>query len=215
MHDDYLSGTIDAYDRNPLRYEEATGAMTPVAELDAFLALLPDPAARVLDVGCAFGRDTALLAERGLRAEGVDLSAGFLERARQLHPELAFGRMDARSLDFPDRTFGGVWCQATLLHLRDEDVAAAFAEFLRVLVPGGALFASFKEGEGEEELVERFSSDGARFYRYQTVPRVTTMLQDAGYRVAAVDRSNEFERFGPGYRDLTWIHAYAVKPAVD
>ncbi|MEY9963299.1 SAM-dependent methyltransferase [Streptacidiphilus sp. MAP12-16] len=178
------------------------------------MALVADPSGRVLDVGCAFGRDTALLAERGLRAEGVDLSAGFVERARQLHPTLTFGRMDARKLEFPDRTFAGVWCQATLLHLRDGDVATAFAEFFRVLAPGGGLFVSFKEGIGEEQIVERFSSDSARFYSYQTVPQVAAMLREAGFEVASVERSNEFERFGPGYRDLTWIHAYATKAEV-
>ena len=213
MHD-YLDSTIRAYDQSPARYEEATKGMIPAAELDAFMALVADPSGRVLDVGCAFGRDTALLAERGLRAEGVDLSAGFVERARQLHPELAFGRMDARRLEFPDGTFAGVWCQATLLHLKDRDVASAFAEFFRILAPGGALFVSFKEGEGEEQIVERFSSDSARFYRYQTVQQVAAMLREAGFEVAAVDRSNEFERFGPGYRDLTWIHAYATKAEV-
>jgi SAM-dependent methyltransferase len=74
MHD-YLIRTIRAYDENPLRYEEATKGMIPAFELDAFVALLPDPSGRVLDVGCAFGRDTALLAQRGMQAEGVDLSA--------------------------------------------------------------------------------------------------------------------------------------------
>ncbi|MEU9047992.1 MULTISPECIES: class I SAM-dependent methyltransferase [unclassified Kitasatospora] len=210
MHD-YLSGTIRAYDGDPQRYENATAGMVPVAELDAFTALLPDPAGRVLDVGCAFGRDTALLAERGLRAEGVDLTSAFVARAQELHPQLTFARMDARDLAFPDASFAGVWCQATLLHLKDEDVSAALAEFHRVLTPGGALFVSFKEGDGEEEIVEKFSSGSARFYRYQTVRSVTGLVGQAGFRVAAVERSNEFERYGPGYRDLTWIHGYATK----
>lgn len=179
--------------------------MVPVAELDAFMELVPDPAGRVLDVGCAFGRDTRLLAERGLRAEGVDLSRVFVGRAAQLNPQLTFARMDARDLGFPDASFVGVWCQATLLHLRDHDVSAALAEFFRVLVPGGVLFVHFKEGNGEED-VESFSSGSVRFYRYQTVRSVTGLLEWAGFRVAAVERSNESARYGPGYRDLTWIH---------
>jgi ubiquinone/menaquinone biosynthesis C-methylase UbiE len=185
--------------------------MVPVAELDAFMGLVPDATGRVLDVGCAFGRDTELLAERGLRAEGVDLSSAFVARAAQLHPQLAFARMDARELAFPDATFAGVWCQATLLHLKDPDVAAALAEFFRVLTPGGALFVSFKEGDGEEDIVEKFTSDSVRFYRYQTVRSVTALIGKAGFQIAAVERSNEFERYGPGYRDLTWIHGFATK----
>ncbi|MFC8718903.1 class I SAM-dependent methyltransferase [Kitasatospora sp. NPDC057198] len=211
--DDYLSDTIRAYDRDPGRYEQATGGMLPTAELDVFTRLLPDPAGRVLDVGCAFGRDTGLLAGRGLRAEGVDLSPAFVARAAERHPELSFQVMDARRLAFPDGSFDGVWCQATLLHLKDHDVRAALTGFRRVLAPGGALFASFKEGEGEEEVVERFSSDASRFYRYQSAARVTALLEGAGFRVAAVERSNEAERYGPGHRDLTWLHAFATAPA--
>jgi hypothetical protein len=37
------------------------------------------------------------------------------------------------------------------------------------------------------------------------------MLRQAGFRVEAIECSNELDRFGPGYRDLTWIHAYATK----
>ncbi|MEU3497834.1 class I SAM-dependent methyltransferase [Kitasatospora cineracea] len=210
--DDYLSGTIRAYDRDPGRYERATAGMLPEAELDAFVRMLPDPAGRVLDVGCAFGRDTGLLAARGLRAQGVDLSAAFVARAAERHPELPFRVMDARRLDFPDGHFAGIWCQATLLHLKDHDVSAALAGFRRVLVPGGALFAGFKEGEGEEEVVERFSSDASRFYRYQSAAGVTALLEGAGFRVAAVERSHEAERYGPGHRDLTWLHAFAHAP---
>ncbi|MFD7728967.1 class I SAM-dependent methyltransferase [Kitasatospora phosalacinea] len=211
-HDDYLDATVRAYDLDPGRYERATAGMLPTAEIDAFVRLLPDPAGRVLDVGCAFGRDTALLADRGLRAQGVDLSPAFVARAAERRPDLAFQVMDARQLDFPDGHFSGIWCQAVLLHLKDHDIRTALDGFRRVLAPGGALFASFKEGEGEEQVVERFSSDASRFYRYQSAARVTALLTATGFRPTAVERSHESERYGPGHRDLTWLHAFATAP---
>ncbi|MEV6163478.1 class I SAM-dependent methyltransferase [Streptomyces sp. NPDC052052] len=206
---DYLSRTLAAYGHSARTYETATKDMVPDAELDAFTALLPDPAGPVLDAGCAFGRDTALLAARGITVTGIDLSEHFLDRARELHPGLDFRRMDVRALDFPDASFAGVWSQATLLHLRDEDVAAALSEFRRVLRPGGALFVSFKEGKGEEEIVESFSADGARFFRYQTAERVRGLLEGAGFAGPDVRVVNERERYGAGHRDLNWLTAYA------
>ncbi|MCQ1575860.1 class I SAM-dependent methyltransferase [Streptomyces parvus] len=206
---DYLSRTLAAYGCSAHQYEAATKDMVSDAELDAFIELLTDPAGPVLDAGCAFGRDTALLAARGPAVTGIDLSEAFLVRARELHPALDFRSMDVRALDFADGSFVGVWCQATLLHLKDEHVRDALGEFHRVLRPGGALFVSFKEGQGEEEIVESFSADAARFFRYQTADRVRGMLEAAGFADPDVRVVNELERYGPGHRDLNWLSAYA------
>ncbi|ANP49519.1 SAM-dependent methyltransferase [Streptomyces griseochromogenes] len=208
---DYLSRTLAAYEHSPLKYETATRGMIPDRELDRFTSMLPEETGPVLDAGCAFGRDTALLADRGVTVIGIDLSDSFLSRARELHPRLDFRRMDVCALDFPGRSFAGVWCQATLLHLRDDHVRVALSEFHRVLRPGGALFVSFKEGEGEEEFVESFSADAARFFRYQTADRVHGLLADAGFVRPVVRAVNERERYGEGHRDLTWLTAYAHK----
>ncbi|MBB5935442.1 class I SAM-dependent methyltransferase [Streptomyces zagrosensis] len=206
---DYLSRTLAAYEHSVHTYECATKDMLPDEELDLFARMLPDPAGPVLDAGCAFGRDTALLAARGIAVTGVDLSEPFLVRARELHPALDFRRMDVRALDLPDACFAGVWSQATLLHLKDEHVATALSEFSRVLRTGGALFVSFKEGEGEEEFVESFSADAARFFRYQTAGRVRGLLEAAGFAGPDVRIVNERERYGPGHRDINWLTAYA------
>ncbi|GAB1644452.1 class I SAM-dependent methyltransferase [Krasilnikovia sp. MM14-A1259] len=208
----YVARTLAAYEQDPERYERATRAMDSGQELDRFVALLPDRAGPVLDAGCAFGRDSASLAARGVDVVGVDLTPAFIARARQLHPELRFGVMDVCELDFPDATFAGVWCQATLLHLVDEHVAQALTEFGRVLRPGGALYVSFKEGDGEEFAVERFSSDGARFFRYQSVERVRSLVAEAGLDVVEVIRQNERDRHGAAHRDITWLQAYAHRP---
>ncbi|WP_431043053.1 class I SAM-dependent methyltransferase [Streptomyces sp. P1-3] len=209
---DYLSRTLAAYSHSVDKYETATKGMVPDAELDTFAMLLPDPAGPVLDAGCAFGRDTALLAARGMAVTGIDLSEPFLARARELHPGFDFRRMDVCELDFADGAFAGVWCQATLLHLKDEHVKEALSEFHRVLRPGGALFVSFKEGEGEEEFVESFSADAARFFRYQTADRVRRLLDTTGFAGPDVRVVNERKRYGAGHRDLNWVTAYARTP---
>ncbi|MCM2577291.1 class I SAM-dependent methyltransferase [Streptomyces meridianus] len=210
--DAYITRTVQAYERDTARYEAATRAMDATVELDRFTALLPLDSLPVLDAGCAFGRDSALLADRGTEVVGIDLAAGFIQRARELRPDIRFERMDVRALELPDASLAGVWCQATLLHLRDEHVAEALGEFARVLVPGGVLFAGFKAGSGEEVTVEGFSSDGARFFRYQSPESVRGLLEAAGFRVLNVRTENERRRFGPGYRDIDWIHAFAVVP---
>src|SRR5688572_24884373 len=99
---DYIDRTIRAYDSHPEKFEAATKEMTPMEAFEKFVAQIPTNRFPVLDAGCAFGRDTALLASRGYQVIGTDISEALLQRACQLYPELEFINMDVRQLDFDD-----------------------------------------------------------------------------------------------------------------
>lgn len=69
--------------------------------LDALLGPLPE-GARVLDIGCATGRNSLHLVERGLRPVGVDPAAALLPSALARVPAV---RADGRALPFADGSF--------------------------------------------------------------------------------------------------------------
>jgi ubiquinone/menaquinone biosynthesis C-methylase UbiE len=208
---DYIDRTLRAYDAHPDKFEAATAAMSLGEELTEFAGRISAKDQPVLDVGCAFGRDTAWLAEQGLHTIGIDMSRALLKRAAELHPDLDFRVMDMRELVFEDASIAGIWCNATILHLNAEDMRRALSEFRRVLVAGGIVFVSFKEGEGEEEIVEKFSSDCARYYKYVTESDVRRLIEDAGLQIEKLYRINERERWGPDKRDLNWVNCFARK----
>lgn len=209
--EDYVQHTLRAYDAHPEKYETATAAMAPQEEIQKFIDLLPETDMPILDAGCGFGRDTALFTERGLQSTGIDMSEGLLKRAAELYPQLTFKKMDVRDLDFADNSFVGIWCHATLLHLKDEDVLAALKEFKRVLAPGGILFVSFKEGTGDEEFVEKFSSESSRYFNYQQDKHVEEMIKQSGLNVVNLYLINEREKWGADKRDLNWVYCFAQK----
>ena len=178
MSGDYISKTLQAYNDSPEKYVESTAEMVLMPELETLVGLLPNSDKPMLDAGCAYGRDMDVLGSRfGRSVVGIDMSDELLQRGKQLHPQFDFKNMDVRHLDFSDETFSGVWCNAVLLHLSDEDIEQSLTELRRVLIPGGAICISFKEGEGTEQLVEKFSSNGARFYNYKTLPASEEMLR--------------------------------------
>jgi ubiquinone/menaquinone biosynthesis C-methylase UbiE len=118
--------------------------------------------------------------------------------------------MDVRKLDFSDESFAGIWCNAVLIHLNDADVAKALAEFRRVLVPGGTLFATFKHGEGEEVRQGSFTNSAPRYYKFQTVESVTGLVEQSGLAVDKIYSVNELERWGlERAEDL--VHCFARK----
>lgn len=207
---EYIKKTIAAYDQSPYKYQASTEGMTPSKEFEHFIELLKGKT--VLDAGCAFGRDTAAFSQEGLDVTGIDLSEGLLNKAKELYPTLNFQKMDVRSLDFKDESFDGVWSHATLLHLNDQDLSKALSEINRVLKPEGALFVSFKKGEGSSEVVESFSSDAARFYNFKTFDALEPILDAAGFKGIDGYYINEQELFSDSSkRDLKWLHCFAIK----
>ncbi|MBI3185573.1 MAG: class I SAM-dependent methyltransferase [Myxococcales bacterium] len=93
---------------------------------------------RVLDLGCGPADGTALLAQEGAVAFGLDYSEGMLERARR--EPLVRGllvRGDAGKLPFRAGSFEKVVCTNSFHHYPDH--RAALAEIRRVLKPGGLL----------------------------------------------------------------------------
>lgn len=102
------------------------------------LRYLP-PAGRVLDLGCAFGYGTRLLA-RSHEAYGADASPRYIARARRAAPSIPFTLAPAERLPYADGFFDGVLLLDMLEHVRRE--RPVLDEVYRVLKPGGTLVVS-------------------------------------------------------------------------
>lgn len=101
--------------------------------------LLPADAARVLDLGCAFGFGTRRIAG-GRLAVGIDVSAEYIARAARAGGGARYLRAAGDALPFRDAAFDAVVCLDVLEHVPDE--AGVIAEVWRVLRPGGAFILS-------------------------------------------------------------------------
>jgi SAM-dependent methyltransferase len=95
----------------------------------------------VLDYGCGDGQFSIILAARGARVFGIDISPKLVAQARASAANMAcngsapqFLAGDAHDTPFPDATFDYVVGNGSLHHL---DLEKAFAEIARLLKPGG------------------------------------------------------------------------------
>ena len=119
----YGCGRLAAADGEPMR-PGGLALTEALIDLAGF-----GPGDKVADVGCGLGASTGLMLRRGIAAVGVDSDV-----ARR---DVAWVAADASRLPFADASLDGVVAECVLSALPDP--ARAFAEWARVLKPGGRL----------------------------------------------------------------------------
>ncbi len=108
----------------------------------AFLDMLPDVAGLAgLDVGCGYGHNTRLLARRGARMTGLDISETFIRYARQDEAAEPLGIdylvASGQSIPLPRESFDFAAAFMSLMDMPEPRLA--IGEIARVLRPGGFL----------------------------------------------------------------------------
>lgn len=91
-----------------------------------------------LDLGCGNGALTKRLAERGVRAIGLDASAELLETARTHYPDLTFVRDDATAFVL-DQPVDAVFSNAVLHWIDRAHQPAVLQHVHAALRDGGAV----------------------------------------------------------------------------
>ncbi len=134
----------------------------------------------VADLGCGTGRITAHLDSLGLDVFGIDLSSVMVDFARRIHQHLHFDVGSITSLDLPDAAAGGVLAWYSTIHTPPRDLPGVFAEFSRVLAPGGYLLVGFHVGDGNRPRTVTYR-EGASVDAYDLEPeRVADLARQAG-----------------------------------
>ncbi|GAB3689145.1 class I SAM-dependent methyltransferase [Salinarchaeum chitinilyticum] len=190
--------TIATYEAVAEEYRERHGDREAVAGIvEAFLAALDDAQAersatapaRVLDVGCGPGWESATFAEAGYDVFGIDVTNAFLDAASDTAPDGDFARMDMRRLGIAEDAFAGLWACASFLHVPREAAPATLEGFSRVLEPSGVLALTVKRGDGRRDG-DAYEADEREFVLYQPT-ELRGLVADAGFDIERVDADEE------------------------
>ena len=163
----------EAYDETSRHYDQTRIAVGAEIILDCLARQAkPLEALRVLDAGCGTGAYSQAIVGRVGRLEAMDMSRGMLEAARAKLEQprragrIAFHQASITALPFEAASFDGIMINQVLHHLPDDGAPGyplhrkVFAEFSRVLRPGGCLVIN---------SCRRQQLDGAYWY-YQLAP---------------------------------------------
>jgi SAM-dependent methyltransferase len=159
MHDKVTPSIRQDYDRLAEEYARRFSGELQHKPLDRKLLdrFAADVKGRgeVCDMGCGPGHVARYLRDAGTTVFGLDLSAGMLEQARRLNPDIDFREGNMMALDLRNETLAGIASFYSIVNIRREFLPLIFGEMARVLLPGGQLFLAFHIGDGtthEEEL---------------------------------------------------------------
>jgi SAM-dependent methyltransferase len=190
-------------------------------------SLRPPEGARILDLPCGYGRHAALLARRGFRMVGVDLSPAMLAEARRRFaqgPRLRFRRGDMRRIEFREEFDAVINLYTSFGYFTPTQNVTALRRMARALRPGGRLLVDHRDPAYDAGLPrrlwyrsgrKRFVLEERHFDRDTKITNSTQLIVTAGQRWVA-QKTLRFQEFSlPEWRrmlhrvGLTFLRAYS------
>ncbi|MFF4034766.1 class I SAM-dependent DNA methyltransferase [Streptomyces sviceus] len=186
---DFVAATRTFYDTVAEDYAEQFRDVLTVSPLDRVLltafAELVGAGGQVADLGCGPGRITAHLASLGLSVLGLDLSESMLAVARRENPALRFEQGSMLELDLPDGALAGAVSWYSSIHTPVDELPRLFAEFHRVLAPGGHLLVAFQAGDKDRHHDRPWGRPVALTFLRRRPEQVVGLLRAAGFSLVS------------------------------
>ncbi|MGP4009578.1 class I SAM-dependent methyltransferase [Streptomyces sp. 4N124] len=181
---DFLTATRTFYDAIAEDYADLfrTELAKPLDRaVFAGFAELVGAGGRVADLGCGPGRVTAHLASLGLSVFGLDLSESMLTIARRENAGLRFEQGSMLELDLPDGSLAGAVSWYSSIHTPVTELPSLFAEFRRVLAPGGHLLIAFQIGDEPRRHERPWGYEVTLDFQRRQPDEIDGLLRAAGF----------------------------------
>jgi ubiquinone/menaquinone biosynthesis C-methylase UbiE len=167
----------------------------------------------VCDMGCGPGHVARHLHDAGATVFGLDLSAGMLEQARQLNPDIAFRQGNMLALDLRDASLAGITAFYAVVNLPKASLPQIFRQIARVLQPDGLLLLSHHVGDETIHRNEWWECPISMDFHFLQPLEVKRDLEAAGLQVEEII---EREPYAPEVEQQSRrAYIFARKPAAE
>ena len=161
------------------------------------------PGLKILDFGCGPGRDLIYFKSQGHLPTGLDGSAAFCEMASE-KSHCPVWHQNFLHLNLPVGFFDGVFANASLFHIPQQELVRVLSQLHTTLVPEGILFSSNPRGNAEGFSGERYGS----YFEFETYENY---LNEAGF----VPVRHYYRPAGLPRAEQPWLAVVSKKRGVD
>ncbi|PCJ17248.1 MAG: SAM-dependent methyltransferase [Gammaproteobacteria bacterium] len=145
-----VNATIASYEGRAEQFWQGTKDHDVSQNRQSLLSALPvEKSATLLDFGCGPGRDLHYFRSLGHTAIGLDACATFCQKARD-YAQCDVWQQNFLDLNLPSEHFHGIFANASLFHVPQQELAQVLNHLHDALIPGGVLFCSNPRGPNIE-----------------------------------------------------------------
>jgi len=161
--------------------------------LDSFAAKF-NKDSLICDAGCGpSGHIGRYLFEKGIKVVGVDISEKCIELAQKYNPDMKFECADIGIMPFNDNSFDGLISYYSIINTPKIYVNRIFAEFRRVLKPGGYLLVAVKVGSAEGYIDDLLGVKTRIYSALFTQEEIVGYFSEAGFLLEFFDKRNPYD----------------------
>lgn len=136
----------------------------------------------VLIAGCGSGRDAHHCYKSGFKAIGIDTSTALLQIGKELKVRAKLKVMDINSLNFKQNTFGGIYCDSALSHVKKSQIPNILKSFHQVTKKGGILLIGLRQGDGHVYYTQD-DLGARRYYNTHNLEAATSLVATCGFQL--------------------------------
>ena len=193
-----MDNNIEYYNKNAEAFFEGTVKADMSLWRDKFERYVTS-GGRILDAGCGSGRDSKAFIQHGYSVVAFDASREMCKAASELIGQEVW-QMKFDEISF-DEEFDGIWACASLLHVSYEKLPDVMNKLYKALRSKGAIYVSFKYGDGK-------MTKGERTFSNFTETTVKKLLNVAGFEVSECGMTGDVRE---GRGDEKWVNVIAKK----
>lgn len=188
---------MNYYSKHALDYIKNTINADMKDYYSVFLSYISS-SSKILDIGFGSGRDSLYFSSLGYDVTSLDPVEGFCVYGRQLGlNNVVLGSIE--EITYLEE-FDGLWASASLLHIKSNNLISVFNKCYDALKDNGVMFVSFKYGDFEGMVNERY-------FTYLNEKSFNSIINNTKFRSDKL-WVNESDKLN---RDIKWLNAILIK----